>query len=136
MLTSLDFAILSILTAKVDPENCRSISRRFTKQSVKCRKNVEKAIKTRFCRIWILSTLCETFLLFMDPDMIRYEIILIYIKISSKIDTVMYSKIYLGWELELCILSLYFHDVKLTKYLVNARYHSKSSFFYSVILVR
>ena len=74
-------------------------------------------------------------LLFMDPDLIRYEILLIYIKISSKIDTVMYSKIYLGWELELCILSLYFHDVKLTKYLLNARYHSKSSFFYSVILV-
>ena len=45
MLTSIDFEILSILTAKVDPENCRSISRRFTKKSVKYRENGEKAMK-------------------------------------------------------------------------------------------
>ena len=48
---NLDFAIISILTAKVDAENFRSISRRFNKRSIKCRKNDEKATKTRFCRI-------------------------------------------------------------------------------------
>ena len=32
----------------------------------------------------------------MDPDLITYEILLIYIKLLSKIDTLMYSKIYLG----------------------------------------